>query len=67
MKHEILLLLSEFHYVCSSSIKNCVYRKKISSDSKSLIAWILIDNIYDSKIRTKKKSKSPKTGQKCMC
>ena len=37
----------------SPSVKKCVYRKKISSDIKYLIALILINNIFTHTTRTK--------------
>ena len=38
-------LVSKFHCVCFSSIKNCFYREKISPESENLIVLILINNI----------------------
>ena len=38
--------VSKFHCVCFPSIRNCVFREKISSDSNNLITLILIKNIY---------------------
>ena len=51
--------MSKFHCVCSSSVKYCVYREKISSDSRNLIALVLIDTIcYSRETRTKKFEKT---------
>ena len=38
-------LESKFHCVCFSSIKKCVCREKVSSDTDNLIALVLINNI----------------------
>ena len=62
MNHEMLSWItsvSQRHCICFSSIKKLCLQRKISSDSKNLIALILINNICCSKTKTKK-SKRPK-------
>ena len=41
-------LVSKFHCVCFSSIKKCVYKEKISSNSENLIALTFINKIFYS-------------------
>ena len=56
-------LVSKFDSVCFSSTRNCVYRKKMSPDSKYLIALALINNTCQSK-KLKKQNKEKRKNQK---
>ena len=68
MKYEMFslntfTLVCQFYYVCFSSLKKCLYREKMSSDSENLIALILINNICHSKSRNKKNQSDQKVSE----